>query len=55
MIDHFSEYGWAKIVKGKTINTILRSLKQFFMYYGCPEILQSDDGKESATIRLPII
>ena len=46
MVDHFSKYGWAKIAKDKTANTILRTLKQFFTYHGCPEVLQSDNGKE---------
>ena len=46
MVDHFSKYGWPKIVKNKTANTILRILKQFFMYHGCSEILQSDNAKE---------
>ena len=27
MVDHFSKYGWAKIAKDKTANTILRTLK----------------------------
>ena len=29
MVNHFSKYGWAKIAKGKTANTILSSLKLF--------------------------
>ena len=36
----------AKIAKYKTANTILRTLKQFFTYHGCPEILKSDNGNE---------
>ena len=48
MVDHFSKYGWAKITKDITANTILRTLKQFFTYHRCPEILQSDNGKEFA-------
>ena len=46
MVDHFSKYGWPKIVKDKTANTILRTLKKFFIYHGYSEILQSDNGKE---------
>ena len=38
-LDHLSKYGWAKTVKDKTANTILRTLKQFFKYHGWPEIL----------------
>ena len=45
MIDHFSKYGWIKIAKNKTANTILRTLKKLFKYHGCPEILQSDNEK----------
>ena len=46
MVDYFSKYGWAKIAKDKKANTIIRTLKQFSTYHGCPEILQSDNGKE---------
>ena len=48
MVVHFSKYGWAKIAKDKKANTIQRTLKQFSTYHGCPEILQSDHGKEFA-------
>ena len=48
LVDHFSKYGWAKVAKDKKANTILRILQQFFTYHGCPEILQSDNGKEFA-------
>ena len=44
-----------QIAKDKTANTILRTLKQFFAYHGCPEILKSDNEKELLMILLPII
>ena len=46
MVDNLSKYGWIKIAKDKTVNTILKTMKQFFKYHGCPKILQSDNGKE---------
>ena len=46
MVHNLSKYSCTKITKNKTVNTILRTLKQFFMYHGCPEILQSDNGEE---------
>ena len=46
MLDHFSKYDWAKKQRIKQPNTILRTLKQFFTYHECQEILQSDNGKE---------
>ena len=47
MVDHFFKYGWAKIAKDKAPDTILRTLKQFFTYHGCPEILKSDHFKKN--------
>ena len=46
MIDHFSKYGWAKLVKNKSVDLILLTIKLFYTFYGFPEILQSDNGKE---------
>ena len=46
MIDHFSKYGWAKLVKNKSADLILLKIKQFFTFYGFSEILQSDNRKE---------
>ena len=46
MIDHFSKYGWAKLVKNKSADLVLLTIKHFFTFYGFPEILQSDNGKK---------
>ena len=46
MIDHLSKYGWAKLVKNKSVDLILLTIKHFFTFYGFPEILQSYKGKE---------
>ena len=46
MIDHFSKYGWAKLVKNKSADLVLLTIKHFFTFYGFPEILQSDNRKE---------
>ena len=46
MIDHFSKYGRAKLVKNKSADLILLTIKNFFTFYGFPEILQSDNEKE---------
>ena len=46
MIDHLSKYGWAKLVKNKSVDLILLIIKHFFTFYGFPEILQSYNRKE---------
>ena len=40
MIDHFSKYGWAKLVKNKSADLILLTIKHFFTFYGLREILE---------------
>ena len=46
MVDHFSKYGWAKVIKDKKQETILKSLKGFFSTHYYPDMLHSDNGKE---------
>ena len=55
MIDHFSKYSWAKLVKNKSADFILLTIKLFFTFYRFPEILQSDNGKEFVFKKLKII
>ena len=46
MIEHFSKYGWAKLIKNKSVDLILLKIKHFITFYWFPEILQSNNGKE---------
>ena len=55
VLDHFSKYGWTKIAKDKTANQILRTLKQFFTYHGCPGYCSLTMEKNLLMILLPII
>ena len=52
MIDHFSKYGWAKLFKNKSADLVLLTTKHFFTFYGFPEILKSDNGKEFVNQKL---
>ena len=50
IIDHFSKYGMAFIIKNKEANTILKYLKIALETNGFPEEMGSDNGKKFKNI-----
>jgi len=46
IVDHFSSYPWTFLLKDKTAESVMKCLKDFFKLFGCPDIIQSDNGGE---------
>ena len=49
VIDHFSKYGWAYLIKDKQATTIRKKISQALIQ-GIPKIIQSDNGSEFKNI-----
>ena len=46
VIDCFSKYCWLVPLCSKTAVEVVKALCSIFIQFGCPNIIQSDNGKE---------
>ena len=46
MRDHFSKFSWTHALESKRAVEVAEALLKTFCLFGCPKILQSDNGKE---------
>ena len=46
IVDHFTKFGWAILMKNDKTETILSAFKQWLTSYWKPKILHTDNGGE---------
>lgn len=44
--DHFSKYCWVKPLENKEASEVYQAMREIFLTFGPPHILQSDNGTE---------
>ena len=54
LVDHYSKWMWCYPLKNKESITVLLNIKKFFLTFGNPVILQTDNGSEFANKELRI-